>query len=321
MAETHRSYDALQYPLIFWDGEDGYHFEIKQADPSTKTPTTKKVSAMAFYAYRIMIRGGSINHIVRYRQLFHQFIMDMYAKIESERLLFLRLNQKKLRVDDYIHLKDAITNDGNVDNVGKLVILPSTFTGSPRHMHEYTQDAMTYVRNYGRPDLFITFTCNPKWEEIEQELHDGQIYSDRHDLLARVFKQKLIKMMNIITKTHIFGPVRCWMYSIEWQKRGLPHAHILIWLLDKIKPDQIDNVISAEIPDKQQDPRLFEVVMHNTIHGPCSSINPNSPCMKDNKCTKRYPSQLLHDTHTGDDGYPLYRRRSPDQNRQLCSND
>ncbi|CAF1454121.1 unnamed protein product [Rotaria sp. Silwood1] len=208
--------------------------------------------------------------------------------------------------------KDAIANDGNADTLGQLVILPSTFTGSPRHMHEYTQDAMTYVRNYGRPDLFVTFTCNPTWEEIQEELLDGQNPSDRHDLLARVFKQKLIKLMNIITKSHVFGPTQCWMYSIEWQKRGLPHSHILIWLKDKIKPDEIDSVISAELPDRQQDPRLFQVIVKNMIHGPCGSINPGSSCMKDGKCTKRYPRQLIQDTQTGEDGYPLYRRRSPE---------
>ncbi|CAM2730534.1 unnamed protein product, partial [Rotaria socialis] len=46
------------------------------------------------------------------------------------------------------------------------------------------------------------------------------------------------------------------------------------------------------------------------IHGPCGSINPNSPCMENKKCTKRYPKQLLHGTETGDDGYPSDRRRS-----------
>ena len=130
----------------------------------------------------------------------------------------MRLNQKKLRVDDYIHLRDVVVGDGNTNNLGQLVILPSTFTGSPRHMHEYTQDSMTYVRNYGRPDLFVTFTCNPKWEEIQAELMVGQTHYDRHDLSARVFKQKLIKLMDAITKGHVFGPARCWMYSIEWQK-------------------------------------------------------------------------------------------------------
>jgi hypothetical protein len=117
-------------------------------------------------------------------------------------------------VDEYIHLKDAITSDGSVSDVGKLVIFSSTFTESLRHMHEYTQDAMTDVKIYGRPDLFITFTCNPKWEEVQEELMTGQTHSDRHDLLAREFKQKLIKLMNIITKSHVFRCTR-WMYSIE----------------------------------------------------------------------------------------------------------
>jgi hypothetical protein len=47
------------------------------------------------------------------------------------------------------------------------------------------------------------------------------------------------------------------MYSIEWQKRGLPHAHILIWLKNKIHLAEIDNVISAAIPNPEEDPELF----------------------------------------------------------------
>ena len=82
--------------------------------------------------------------------------------MESERLRFIALNQEKLRSENYIHLQDAIANDGNVNanNLGQMVILPSSFVNSPRYLHEYTQDAFSYVRNYGRPDLYITFTCN-----------------------------------------------------------------------------------------------------------------------------------------------------------------
>lgn len=148
---------------------------------------------------RIMIKAGSSDHILKYRQIFHQFIVDVYAKVESERLLYIWLNQKGLRVDNYIHLRDAITNDGNVVDIGQMVILPATFTGSQRHMH----DAMSYVRAYGRPDLFLTFTCNPTWQEIKEELLVGQTSTDRHDLTARVFKQKLSKLMEIITKGNI----------------------------------------------------------------------------------------------------------------------
>lgn len=153
IAETHRSYDALQYPLIFWQGEDGYHFNIQQVIPNTGALTNRKITSKEFYAHRIMIRSEEYNHILNCRHLFQQFIVDMYAKIETERLLFIRQNQKKLRTDEYIHLRDAIVNDGRIDNVGKMVILPSSFIGSPRHMHEYAEDAMTYVRKYGLLDV------------------------------------------------------------------------------------------------------------------------------------------------------------------------
>jgi len=145
VSETHRSYDALQYPILFWQGEDGYHFNVMQINSVTGAATTKKVSSMDYYAYRIMIRAQQSNHILKCRELFHQFIVDMYVKIESERLLYIRLNQKKLRVEDYIHLRDAIANDGNAANIGQMCILPASYTGSPRHMHEYALDALTYV--------------------------------------------------------------------------------------------------------------------------------------------------------------------------------
>ncbi|KAF8770993.1 hypothetical protein HNY73_018457 [Argiope bruennichi] len=73
-------------------------------------------------------------------QVYHR--IDMYAKIQTERLRFIRLNQKKLRLEDYIHLRDAIINNDNMKQIGKPTILPFTFTGSPRYMYERTQDAM-----------------------------------------------------------------------------------------------------------------------------------------------------------------------------------
>lgn len=268
---------------------------------------------MEFYSYRLMIRKNQSNHLFLYRRLLLQFVVDMYAKIESERLLFIRLNQKKLRCDEYIHLRDSLNSDGNVKDVGKMIILPSTYIGSPRHMHEYSQDALTYVRKYGRPDLFITFTCNPSWPEIKELLFDDQTHYDRHDIIARVFNQKVNKLMKFIIKYKIYGEIRCWMYSIEWQKRGLPHVHILIWCATKILPIQIDKIISAELPDPKQDPVLFEIVKKHMIHGPCGSINPKSPCMKDGFCTAKYPRSLISETQTGKDGYPQYRRRKPEE--------
>ena len=165
----------------------------------------------------MMVREGIYNPILRFRELFHQYVVDMYAKIEEERLLYYRLNETKLRVESYEHLKDAVENDGVAD-IGRLFILPSSFTGGPRYMHERIQDLMAYVRKYGSPDLFITFTCNPTWEEITSNLIGGQKSNHRHDISARVFHQKHAKLMELITKEKVFGTVRCYSYNIEWQK-------------------------------------------------------------------------------------------------------
>ncbi|XP_071042241.1 uncharacterized protein [Parasteatoda tepidariorum] len=82
------------------------------------------------------------------------------------------------------------------------------------------------------------------------------------------------------------------------KKRGLSHAHILIWLIEKITPCQTDQIISAEIPDVAIDSDLFQVIIQNMIHGPCGSLNNPSPCMSNGKCTKRYPRELTAETIT-----------------------
>jgi hypothetical protein len=54
--KTHPSYDALQYPILFWQGEDGYHFSINMINPVTGSETNKNVSSMNYYSYTKMVR-------------------------------------------------------------------------------------------------------------------------------------------------------------------------------------------------------------------------------------------------------------------------
>ena len=118
------------------------------------------------------------------------------------RLKFLRGNQDKLRIELYSGLVDMIHRlniprepesnfADNANHIGKSLVLPSSFIGGPRFMIQLYQDAMSVVRKLRKPDLFITFTCNPTWPEISHELLKHQKPSDRPDIIARVFKLKL----------------------------------------------------------------------------------------------------------------------------------
>ena len=209
-----------------------------------------------------------------------------------------------------MHSGDSTTN------VGQRIILPSSFTGGPRQMHKLYQDGMAIVRVFGKPDLFITITCNPNWPEIKNALLSGQIAQDRPELISRVFNMKLKAIFNDILKENIFGKVLAYLYTIEFQKRGLPHAHVLLILAQPYKPKTVadyDAIISAEIPDKNRDPNTYNTVTRSMIHGPCGILNLNASCMKDGKCSKRYPRNFQENTIENEDGYPIYKRRNNNQ--------
>jgi hypothetical protein len=102
------------------------------------------------------------------------------------------------------------------------------------------------------------------------------------------------------------------MYTIEFQKRGLPQSHILLWLdsRDKLQSSEaIDSVICAELPNKDLFPKLYSAVCNYMIHGPCGLANRSCPCMKDNHCSKYYPKKFVNHTSFDPSGYPIYRRR------------
>ena len=69
-------------------------------------------------------------------------------------------------------------------------------------------DAMAICRRIGFPDLFITFTCNPKWPELTRFNQKRGLQSDdRPEIICRMFKMKLDSLMNDLTKKHILEKV------------------------------------------------------------------------------------------------------------------
>ena len=87
-------------------------------------------------------------------------------------------------------------------------------------------------------------------------------------------------------------------------QRGLPHAHLLLWLKTKIHLADMDKLISAEIPPKS-DPVLLSVVKKQMVHSHTEA------CKDGSKCKKKFPKAFTPFTIMNSDGYPSYKRRSP----------
>ncbi|GJS80299.1 DNA helicase PIF1, ATP-dependent [Tanacetum coccineum] len=251
-----------------------------------------------------LLRGG---------RLFQQYLVDAFTSIEEQRLKWTRNNQDTLRVDLYHNLCDVVTRgDTSAAELGKRIVFPRSFICSPRYMMQNYKDAMALCRAYGNPDLFITFTSNPKWVEISDMLAHipGQKSHDRPEIGTRVFKMKLTELMDNLTKRHVFGD---FVYVIEFQKQGLPQAHILLWLEERFKcmtPDEINDIIAAELPSPTEDPDGYKVMYEFMLHGPCGKDAKYAPCTTEGKCSKHYPKVFLDETVIDEDGYPIYRRRN-----------
>jgi hypothetical protein len=149
-------------------------------------------------------------------------------------------------------------NVGNVigNDIGQKMILPSSFQGGECAMGQLYQDAMARVHKFGKPDLFVTFTCNPKWKEITYAFLLGQTAKDHPKLVTRVFNLKLDSLLKDI-KASVLGNVIIKIWVIKFQKRGLPHAHILFILDEALKlrtAEDYDLMVLAEIPDPIRHP-------------------------------------------------------------------
>ncbi|XP_040151861.1 uncharacterized protein LOC120893811 [Anopheles arabiensis] len=305
--DTNQLADALQYPILFPRGETGWTYGMPK-----------------------------------------QYCVDQYCKIEMQRLKYLREHQAQLCTEAYTGFLDLASAEGtiadlhpdylpnvaveipvvqeppvaprrsiidppsNLSRTGTRVILGPSFVGSNRYMRAQYQDTMAIVRALGKPDLFITVTCNPKWPEITQCLLPRQQAPDRPDVIVRVFRLKLKAILNHLTMGAL-GIEVARIHVIEFQKRGLPHAHILVIIAEEDKPQtqaDYDKFVSAELHNPATSSQLFETVQSCMMHGPCGAANPAAPCMKDGTCEKGFPKSFCEQTRSMDNGYPQYRRRN-----------
>lgn len=67
-------------------------------------------------------------------------------------------------------------------------------------MQRRYMDAIAFVQNFGKPDIFLTMTCNPSWPEIEHLFLTTDEIQHRPDLISRVLKAKIEELKSDIIK-------------------------------------------------------------------------------------------------------------------------
>jgi hypothetical protein len=181
-----------------------------------------------------------------------------------------KANQNQLRAELYRGAVDAIQlKDLDVRQIGRRIVLPSSFTGGPHHMMHQYQGALALMQRFIKPDLFVTVTCNPNWPEIRRHMPPNGEASYDPATVCRVFRLKLKALMQAVVKKDVFGPVASWVYTIGFQRRGLPHAHILVSLEEHFKPitaADTDAIVCAQLPDPAAEESLLNIVTKQMLH-------------------------------------------------------
>uniref|UniRef100_A0A0R0KGC4 ATP-dependent DNA helicase n=1 Tax=Glycine max TaxID=3847 RepID=A0A0R0KGC4_SOYBN len=218
--ELHSSYLGLQYPLLFPYGEDRYRADIlHRATSSGQKRKRNHLTMREWFAFKLQCRSNEAQTFLHSRKLFQQFVVEGYIMVESERLSFIRNNQKKLRVDKFCSLQnslDAGTTKGL--NRGKRVILPLTFVGSPRYMDQLYFDGIAICSHVGFPNLFITLTCNPNWPEIHRLLTPLNLKAtNRPDIILREDDPELY---TLVQNHMVHGPCEILQTESPCMKEG-----------------------------------------------------------------------------------------------------
>ncbi|EFP03982.1 hypothetical protein CRE_30538 [Caenorhabditis remanei] len=276
------------------------------------------------------------------------FVIDYACRMIEGRMRAIVMNRaefkrfsKRSRVFQFLQKLISEKLKG-LKKLGLLVTIPSSVPGTAKYQRELVMSAVTLANNLGKPDLFLTFTGNPKWPEIQRECKRlGVTWADLPTLVNTVFRTKFemlledvigLKKKNSGRKGKhsnlkgMFGEVLWWVYSVEFQQRGMPHVHMLLSLKEHItNAAQVDKIISAEVPefpissdpDYEEKLRYYELVKSLMVHFPCKD-DPAAYC-KDgakshwNKCTKGFPKKFSDSTVLTDNQYPDYKRTKKNQ--------
>jgi len=183
-----------------------------------------------------------VNRFMLMARVAQYWLMDFYSRVLDQRMSIVGKMKNRIMMGQTMQTSDALNEHEEQDRIAAGYMdapkndsyLPSSVHGSPRHMAALAKNALVLVSEFGCPHVFITLTCNPKWPEIVSQLLNNQTAFDRPDVTAAVFKSRLDQLkVNLRNGKYFDGRELIYTFHvIEYQYRGLPHAHMVARLKD-----------------------------------------------------------------------------------------
>lgn len=275
------AYEPLQFPCLFNHGESGWSRGHYTESPPRKSKTMNRAGKehvpFLFYCRQRLLSEPLFQRNSRIAQ---EWCCDMYSRFEENKLSYFESDELQHKVR--LATRRSITECTPDHQPGKL--LPASFHGSPLKRKSDTEDALSIVNRRGRPQVFITITCNPLWPEIVDNLLPNQTASDRPDLCCRVFKYKIGQIIADLKSGKVFSDVDFFFYTIEFQQRGFPHCHLVCRFNNDDAFTNMDSWVWAQLPSPDiANGRLREAVLNFMVHRPCGTHNVSATCMDTNK--------------------------------------
>jgi len=271
-------YEAFSYNLLFPDGKHTWG----SSDNSKDAKRAKTSTTLQEYIQLRLTRDPALRHM---GLLSSEWILDMYMRWLDHRLQFEKTRQLGISVEN----SNPSVDDIEELYLGKKIpkqgfFIPAKEVGTAPYWESCALNSQTLAGRSGGATYLVTYTGNPDWPELkgiysDPDIHHGasgcgkktpkglqEIYSGdkihswpkpkkvhrsttHPDVMIRVFKRYLDKFIDYIKANDTFGKIKHIIVRIEFQNRGMPHAHILLWTdADLTDPRNVELHVCAEFP-------------------------------------------------------------------------
>jgi len=274
--------EELAFPALFPKGRFGY-----TVDRKVKLTPTKYFNA------RLLHHSGRFATNPEYL-FFAQFVIEQKKVSDSINIALKKVHGQSVTASQ---LRNDAQSLQNLICQEQAYLFLRQIPGTPPYWQKFMYEVVAMVKQLGIPTWFMTLSCaDLRWPELfhiiaktrgmnmTDEEVESMSYNEKCSMLnlnpvvvAKHFQYRVETFFKeiLLSNSNPIGKIVYYALRIEFQMRGSPHLHALIWTSDcpKLTSDTMDEYITyidkhvqAYLPNKETDPELHELVSFYQKH-------------------------------------------------------